>query len=223
MTITARGPSRSTRAGGWSLIAGDDGATGVTSYEIDVDPRGNVALPPLPQGTPLEFGSIVGGVGVVQPTHYRFSLTQETLVYFDARTDDSRLLWSLTGPAGTVVADRLFTASDSVDQTGSVAFLLRAGDYDISIRTSDDSTAFCVHAACHLLAREQQPGPSIVEFTSYHNHGGGMKTGEFLSPTATQQAAHFRRGRIKAQQVQLDVNQISRKPSRVRQQAHRGH
>ncbi|HSC14402.1 MAG TPA: hypothetical protein VLI71_04755, partial [Gammaproteobacteria bacterium] len=132
------------------LIAGDVGATGVTSYEIDVDPRGNVALPPLPQGTPLEFGSIVGGVGVVQPTHYRFTLTQETLVYFDARTDDSRLLWSLTGPAGTVVADRLFTASDSVDQTGNVAFLLRAGDYDIGIRTSDASTAFFNFALLNL-------------------------------------------------------------------------
>src|SRR6185503_4084033 len=146
------------------LVAGDIGATGVTSYEIDVDPRGNVVLPALPQGTPLPFNSTVSGLGgSPQPAHYSFTLTQETLVYFDARTDNPQLLWSLTGPLGAVVTDRSFTATDGRSQTGSVGLLLKPGDYDIGIRTGDSSIASFTFS---LLNLDQGPlvtvGPTPV-------------------------------------------------------------
>lgn len=43
-----------------------------------------------------------------------------------------------------------------------------------------DTTAFAVHAARRLLAREGVPPPPLVEFASYHDRGGAMSAGEFL-------------------------------------------
>lgn len=44
-----------------------------------------------------------------------------------------------------------------------------------------DATAFAVHAALGLLAREGRSAPRLVEFTSYHRAaGGGLAVGEFL-------------------------------------------
>lgn len=47
-----------------------------------------------------------------------------------------------------------------------------------------DATAFVVHAACALLARErgEEAIPHVFEFTSYHASGGGLATGVFLAP-----------------------------------------
>lgn len=43
-----------------------------------------------------------------------------------------------------------------------------------------DSTAFAVHSACRLLAKEGANVPLIAEMTSYHNRGGSFGFGEFL-------------------------------------------
>jgi LmbE family N-acetylglucosaminyl deacetylase len=43
-----------------------------------------------------------------------------------------------------------------------------------------DATAFSVHAACALLARDGARPPAIVEQTSYHNRGGVMSVSVFL-------------------------------------------
>lgn len=47
-----------------------------------------------------------------------------------------------------------------------------------------DATAFAVHTACALLRRDGAPAPVVLEQTSYHNRGGTMATGEFLTDRA---------------------------------------
>ncbi len=41
-----------------------------------------------------------------------------------------------------------------------------------------DAAAFAVHTACRILKGSERP--VIVEFTSYHNHAGHIRVGEFL-------------------------------------------
>src|SRR5262249_32474108 len=63
---------------------------------------------------PMTLGSTVsgtigapGGGGV-----YTFILPADARLYFDAQTNTSNLTWSLTGPVGTPVSNRAFTAAD---------------------------------------------------------------------------------------------------------------
>lgn len=43
-----------------------------------------------------------------------------------------------------------------------------------------DATAFAVHAALALLARQGRPVPVLLEMTGYHLHRGAIRTGTFL-------------------------------------------
>jgi LmbE family N-acetylglucosaminyl deacetylase len=45
-----------------------------------------------------------------------------------------------------------------------------------------DATAFAVHIACSITARENNLQPIIVEMSAYHNSRGSMATGKFLPP-----------------------------------------
>ena len=47
-----------------------------------------------------------------------------------------------------------------------------------------DSAAFAVQIACEMLAGSGRKAPARVEFTSYHAHAGGMRTGDFLPATS---------------------------------------
>src|SRR5882757_3485873 len=46
---------------------------------------------------------------------YSFDFATPKKIYFDALTNQSRLRWSLDGPTGNIVNNRLFTQSDSID------------------------------------------------------------------------------------------------------------
>ncbi|MCP5373340.1 MAG: LEPR-XLL domain-containing protein, partial [Hyphomicrobiales bacterium] len=50
---------------------------------------------------------------------YAFSLTEPKRVYFDSQTNTSNLKWTLTGPRGAEVTNRVFNESDSVDIGGN--------------------------------------------------------------------------------------------------------
>ena len=75
---------------------------------------------------------------------YAFSLATDTLVYFDALTNDSQLAWSLEGPQGPVrlaafieeTFARFFPTSEGEDRNEDSfeVFRLPAGDY---VLTSD--------------------------------------------------------------------------------------
>ncbi len=98
-------------------------------------------------GTP---GVVAGSISFGQKDVYRFSLAQQTLLYFDSLTDNSRLRWTLTGPRGSVVVDRSMQSSDASD--GTSIFDLAAGDYTLVDRRQ---------RRCHRRLRlpAARPGP----------------------------------------------------------------
>ena len=71
---------------------------------------------------------------------YGFVLENATRVVFDSLTQDSNKRWSLTGPEGALVTDRRFDQSDSVNQSGTVAFDLMPGDYTLTVDGAGDNT-----------------------------------------------------------------------------------
>ena len=70
--------------------------------------------------------------------HYSFTLASDTRVLFDSLTNDYYLTWSLTGPGGTLVADRRMQYSDSHEIGGNSSLLLRAGDYTLTVDGDGD-------------------------------------------------------------------------------------
>src|SRR5712691_7980192 len=77
-----------------------------------------------------------------QRDFYTFTLAQAKLLYFDSLTQNASLTWTLSGPRGTVVNARSFTASDSFEfGTGSPVLDLVAGDYTLMVDAPGDQTS----------------------------------------------------------------------------------
>ena len=70
---------------------------------------------------------------------YTFTLASDTLVTFDALTDNATLRWTLTGPFGDVVSDRSFNSTDSGNRSNAVMDLI-AGDYTLTVQGAGDTT-----------------------------------------------------------------------------------
>ncbi|MCB1965678.1 MAG: hypothetical protein KDI64_06405, partial [Candidatus Accumulibacter sp.] len=84
---------------------------------------------------------VVGSIANAgQRQAYTFSLNSDKVVYFDSRTNDASLSWSLSGPRGNVVASRAFNRSDSADLGGSPVLDLVAGDYTLVVDGAGDAT-----------------------------------------------------------------------------------
>ncbi len=64
---------------------------------------------------------------------YSFTLTEKKTIYFDSQTNNNQFRWSLDGPDGALVTDRLFTASDSYERPDPVALELQPGEYVLSV------------------------------------------------------------------------------------------
>ena len=73
-----------------------------------------------------------------QATVYSFDLAAATQLVFDAQTNRSDLLWSLTGPRGSEVTDRRFDQSDAAN--GLSVLPLPAGHYELRVRGSASAT-----------------------------------------------------------------------------------
>ncbi|MCP5368563.1 MAG: LEPR-XLL domain-containing protein, partial [Hyphomicrobiales bacterium] len=71
---------------------------------------------------------------------YAFSLTEPKRVYFDSQTNTSNLKWTLTGPRGAEVTNRVFNESDAVDIGGNPVLDLVSGDYTLSIDGVGETT-----------------------------------------------------------------------------------
>lgn len=89
---------------------------------------------------PLELGMLTSGSLTTpgQTREYRFQLASTTLVAFDSRTPSSSIRWSLTGPEGTLVNQRPFSASDGPSASDSV-LKLHPGNYVISVNGVSDA------------------------------------------------------------------------------------
>src|SRR3990170_7535960 len=115
------------------LIEGRYLDTGSATYTFNVAP--------IVYAAPVSFatGETVSGAIAVQGEQdtYTFSLTNNYRLYFDSLTNNSGIRWSLTGPAGTLVSNRTFTTSDSIDIANPVLKLV-AGDYQLTVDGTGD-------------------------------------------------------------------------------------
>ena len=64
---------------------------------------------------------------------YTFTLTAQTLAYFNALTNNANYQWSLSGPEGTVISNRAFNASDSTTGPANPVLSLPAGQYTLTV------------------------------------------------------------------------------------------
>lgn len=121
------------------LVEGQINATGSATYSLNVQFDGNVA--PIFSGTPLILGSTVNGnlTTAGQQDHYIFTLAANAQLYFDSLTNNSNIQWSLSGPIGTAVSNRSFTASDD-GTVSNPALELPAGNYILTVSGSGQST-----------------------------------------------------------------------------------
>jgi large repetitive protein len=101
--------------------------TAPVTHEFRLEKVGFTA-PPVLEGLAYVVGTTVNGT-ISAPgeiDHYLFTLTEPANLYFDALNYGAGALWSLTGPRGTEVTNRLLWASDGADFGSDVKLTLRA-------------------------------------------------------------------------------------------------
>jgi LmbE family N-acetylglucosaminyl deacetylase len=122
--------------------------------------------------------------------------------YAMARREELRAAVALAG----IPPDRLIVL-DVVDQEASFTLSVLARRIAAAVRAlrpaailthpyegghpDHDATAFAVHAATRLLAREDEITPRVIEGTFYHLSEGNMEVGEFLPAAGYPATTHL--------------------------------
>src|SRR5262249_16799696 len=117
------------------LLEGGVSGTGTGAYTINVQPA------PV-STTPLALGQTVSAA-IATPgdsDRYTFTRARPPRLYFDPLNNNATFNWPLTGPAGTAVNVRPFTASDGGSVSGSPVLSLAAGDYALTVDAPGDAT-----------------------------------------------------------------------------------
>lgn len=115
------------------LVEGHFANTGSGSYQFNIVP--------VNDGThALTLGSLVSGAVTVpgQAQVYTFTLPASASLYFDSRTDDANLRWTLDGPNGRAVNNRGFNQSDA--HNGYIELNLPPGLYSLTVNAGTDYT-----------------------------------------------------------------------------------
>ena len=131
------GPVELAQAGRYTLLfEGRYNRSDNTSYSFVVQPLQD-------SSAALQLGQVVNAsIAKGQSQRYNFTLTGDVRAYFDSLTrdvagaDSYYLNWSLSGPRGTVVADRPFRQSDSLDGTSILDLV--AGDYTLTVTSTNE-------------------------------------------------------------------------------------
>src|SRR5256885_2459356 len=128
--------------------------SGATAFTFNVQPVTDDTVP-------LTLGARVdGAIGHAgQADRYTFTLTDSRQLYFDSLSE-SNLVWSLSGPRGTVVSGRDFRGSDSRDFGGNPVLDLVAGDYTLTIDAAGETTGSYAFRVLDLAQ-----GPSLTPGT----------------------------------------------------------
>src|SRR5256886_466201 len=128
--------------------------SGATAFTFNVQPVTDDTVP-------LTLGARVdGAIGHAgQADRYTFTLTDSRQLYFDSLSE-SNLVWSLSGPRGTVVSGRDFRGSDSRDFGGNPVLDLVAGDYTLTIDAAGETTGSYAFRVFDLAQ-----GPSLTPGT----------------------------------------------------------
>jgi small nuclear ribonucleoprotein (snRNP)-like protein/putative NADH-flavin reductase len=110
-----------------------DAGSGSAAYAFNVQPVAD-------GNSTLTIGATVSGTidETGERDHYNFTLAAATRLAFDSFTNNSNINWSLVGPAGLFVDQRLFTSSDSFD--GNPLLNLPAGNYTLTVDGVGDAT-----------------------------------------------------------------------------------
>jgi len=122
------------------LVEGNISETGTVNYSFNV-------FPVMDTSQPLTVGESTSG-SLAAPSerdNYTFTLAAASRLYFDSLTNNANIQWSLVGPGGTAVNDRLFTQSDAaVFGAGSgpadPVLELPAGAYTLTVTGVGDAT-----------------------------------------------------------------------------------
>src|SRR5207244_9675009 len=87
----------------------------------------------------LTLGNDVSGAIATpgQQQQYTFTLPGTALLYFDSRTNNGQLHWSLNSSTGNVVNNRGFNGSDAQSIGGNPVLALSAGNYTLSVRSEE--------------------------------------------------------------------------------------
>ena len=87
-------------------------------------------------GSPMALDTpVTATISAGKPLDLVFTLTADSLIHMDAILGSSTSSWSLKGPQGQVVSDRLFTATDSFANADPI-MELPAGEYQLTLKTT---------------------------------------------------------------------------------------
>ncbi len=139
------------------LIEGALSNTGALNYSFNVAP---IADPTQA----LALGSTVNGTlsAPGEKDSYAFTLPSNSLLYFDSLTNSGNLQWSLTGPTGTVVSNRLFNNSDALELNADPVLALPLGDYTLTVVGSGQTTgAYSFRLSSLATASMLTPGTPV--------------------------------------------------------------
>ncbi|TWT50461.1 hypothetical protein Pla22_32040 [Rubripirellula amarantea] len=122
------------------VMAGYLGNTVAPSFDFQINYQSNTTPPTIP-GTVITLGTVKNGtIPAGGISFYKFTLASPTQLYFDARTDNTSLGWTLIGPQGTVINS--YPLGAYYENTGDVFIgLMPAGTYALQI-AGPASTAF---------------------------------------------------------------------------------
>ncbi|HEV3341679.1 MAG TPA: putative Ig domain-containing protein, partial [Pirellulales bacterium] len=117
------------------LVEGYIGDTVAANYAFNV-------LPITDQTQPLVLGNTVNSTLATpgEQDRYTFNLAANAQLYFDSLTNSSTIQWSLSGPSGTLVSNRLFSGSDSNSIFSNPVLIAPAGAYTLTVTGSGNAT-----------------------------------------------------------------------------------
>jgi len=156
------GPFTFTQPGTYTLLlegrVSDTGGANSGTYAFTVHSVTPAAANPLTVG-----GVTTGTIGTPgEVDNFTFNLVGDARLYFDSQTANAALTWTLTGPQGTVVGARPFTASDSFEFINSPVLELAAGSYTLTVDGSADATgAYQFRLSDLAAATAVTPGTSF--------------------------------------------------------------
>jgi RHS repeat-associated protein len=145
-------------AGTYTLLAeGQIGQTAPVAYSFN-------AAPITDTTQPLNLGSSVSG-SLATPgelDNYTFNLSSSALLYFDSLTNSGALQWSLTGPAGLAVHNRIFNGSDGLSGPTTPILSVPAGSYTLTVSAPGQTTgAYAFRLSDIATATALTPGTPV--------------------------------------------------------------
>ncbi len=126
------------------LIEGNPANTQAVSFNVSLVSHGVEALPGLPAGSEeLAPQTVKSGIltGKDDTKTYHFRLDEDTWFVMDTQdTTNSSVCWTLAGPAGVEISEKVLYSSDA--NYGGQVFRLTAGNYILTLKGASSDASF---------------------------------------------------------------------------------